>query len=235
MGKCFLHLHDGGKEKPFAYTYTGSAAFSGDPMGDWTLTLKTDGSLEFISFGPCKGNIDVFLVGGGGGGSTDWASTGLAYYGSGGGGGYTKTQRVKLAKSTPYPVVIGRGGAVCTDSGGRGGTSSAFGVSAQGGYGGYRGGRNGGSGGAGTPSSSSGMSGGGQNGGNGQGTAPGIGQGTTTRAFGESSGTAYAAGGYYRPDPQPKAANTGNGGDGYGYQNRATAGASGVVIIRNAR
>lgn len=235
MGKCFLHLHDGGRNKSFAYTYTGDAVFEGDPTKDWTLTLKTSGTLTITDLGPCRGNVEVFLVGAGGGGSTDWSSIGLGYYGSGAGGGYTKTIRIKISKSTQYQIVVGQGGAVCTDSGGQGGTTSAFGVSAEGGQGGYRGGRNGGSGGAGTPSTNTGMSGGGQDGGDGQGTAPGKGQGTTTRAFGSNSGTAYSAGGYYRRDPQPKTANTGDGGDGYGYANRATAGASGVVIIRNAR
>ncbi len=235
MGNCFLHLHEGGLKKPFAYTYTGNAVFAGDPLGDWTLTLKTDGTLTITCLGLCKGIIDVFLVGGGGGGSTKWSSSGLAFYGAGGGSGYTKTQRIKIAKSTQYPVTIGAGGAVCVDSGGRGGTTSAFGISAEGGYGGFRGGRNGGSGGAGTPDVNTVMSAGGKDGGGGQGYAPGTGQGTTTRAFGDSSGTEYAAGGDYHVNPKTKAANTGNGGDGCGYTTKATAGGSGVVIIRNVR
>lgn len=71
--------------------------------------------------------------------------------------------------------------------------------------------------------------------------AGGTGQGTTTRAFGEEDGELFATGGDGGDggstyEPQTKTANTGDGGDGArGYSSKAaTAGASGIVLIRFA-
>ena len=80
---------------------------------------------------------------------------------------------------------------------------------------------------------------GGTDGANGQGTHPGTGQGTTTREFGEPSGTLYATGGEgaagnnIRPDSVPQ--NTGDGGNGAGGSIESTPGGSGIAIIRNTR
>lgn len=190
----------------FKYTYTGSSTFTGDPKGDWVLTIKSSGTLNIQSL-PKGRTIDIFLVGGGGGGAAyDRQKVGEDYYSlgtAGGGGGYTKTQKnVAPSAKTNYTITVGEGGARGTGQGGAGGTgktTSAFGYNAPGGAGGKQ--WVGGAGGSGGGSSSwSGGLNGGSNGGNGGGGSEnpgGAGQGTTkgTRAFGESSGALYSGGG----------------------------------------
>lgn len=70
----------------------------------------------------------------------------------------------------------------------------------------------------------------------------GTGQGTTTREFGEPSGKLYSSGGNAYAHSSPTVANSGNGGSGSGVVNTsgqfdvaATAGSSGIIVIRNAR
>lgn len=200
--------------------------------GDWQMRFLSSGNLKFLS----NRLIDEFLVGGGGAGGS--AGYQQAY---GGGGGYTKTVKsVVLVANTVYPIVVGAGGTTHTA---QGGTSSAFGASAAGGFGGGHSATPsmGGSGGA--RASLSGSSevyyAGGTDGGNGN-NSGGVGQGTTTRAFGESTGALYAKGGDASARSSvigPTSPNTGDGGgSNWSSDNNPTyPGASGIVIIRNHR
>lgn len=230
-----------------AYTYTGSHQLLDDGNFNWRLKLFTSGNLTFSHLGSAgSGMVDAFLVGGGGGGS--W---------SGGGGGYTKTSVVSITLNSGIPVTIGAGGAANAD----GGTTSAFGVTAAGGKaGGFRNsGGAGGSGGGGGGASSSLDDGprggdGGSDGGNGGNStwSGGIGQGSTTREFGESGAELYAGGGGGEGangqhgaggsgggstggSQRPGMANTGGGGGGAYAVSTGFAGGSGIVIIRNHR
>lgn len=221
--------------------------------------------------------VQVFLVGAGGAGN-DFSSgypsvydTNITYQlgGGGGGGGYTKTQYVDVTDGQQINVVVGAGG--YSD----GGQSSFGSVIAEGGKistrkcDGGNGGSGGGYGGSGRQSQTTVSNGtnGGSNGASGASHSVvmnrvGSGQGTTTRAFGESSGTLYAGAGgggiAYRfgikayggsggggngsgpSDEGPAtagAANTGGGGGGGGYDygtstNYGKQGGSGIVIVR---
>ena len=238
-----------------AYTYTGSHQLIDDGNFNWRLRLLTSGTLTFSHLGSAESRgAQAFLVGGGGGGG----------FHAGGGGGYTKTSMVNISINTPYTIIVGAGGPHDSD-GGRGGTSSALGISAEGGHSGvpWDVGGNGGSGGGdlrGIGGSDGGNGGGwdGDTGGNG-----GMGQGTTTREFGEASGALYAGGGGggkadSNPPggaaggagggghggwggapllPAPGTPNTGGGGGGNYDQNAGPCGdgGSGIVIIRNHR
>ena len=207
-------------------------------------------------------SMDAFAVGGGGlGSSSDYSNkTG----GGGGGGGYTKT--VKGIAITPGQTLA------CTV--GPGATSSVNGnpstivrngttlISAGGGKGiqksssGSDGGSGGGSGnssGDGYPGGSDGRDGGGS-------LYVGSGQGSTTRAFGEPSGTLYAGGGgggagkngsggaggsegggkggNLSSNGSNGSANTGGGGGGggmYAYgsnESQGGSGGSGIILLR---
>ena len=228
------------------FTYTGDYAIVDDSdkaisdfatwTGNWKIRFLTSGTLTFTNLNGAGNGIDVFLVGGGGGsgGIIGWYPQG------GGGSGYTKTvKNITLAPNTAYAVAVGAGGkagstggaskfgSVATANGGSG-TSNTNG--GNGGSGGMAGGANGGT--------APGIDGSdGKSGANGTG---GKGQGTTTREFGETSGTLYAGGGNVGGGlTTPKsAANTGNGGTSpAGGAETATgkAGYSGIVIIRNKR
>ena len=235
-----------------AFTYTGQYKIVDDSdneitsttTNNWKIRFLTSGTLTFTSLNGAEGGIDVFLVGGGAGGNYSWRG------GAGGGSGYTSTtQAVTVQVGIEYDIVIGAGGAGAKTSGGRaGGLTSAFGSSANGGAtlskNGVYGGDGGSGGGSGTLNpdkdgaySRAGV--GGTDGANGQGTHPGTGQGTTTREFGEPSGTLYATGGKgvkrNSITPDPVSQNTGDGGNGAGGNIESTAGGSGIVIIRNAR
>lgn len=238
------------------YTYSGSHQLIDDGNDNWRIKLTSSGTLRFTELGNAKDGIDVFLVGGGGGGyNNGWG-------GAGGGGGYTKTVKViSVSKNTDYTITVGGGGSV----NGRGGTSSAFDNSAEGGYAPsawgtrteYRG-ANGGSGGGGF------YVGGGSDGSDGQPNytngeyVSGAGQHTTTREFGESGATLYAGGGAggsdssgitityggaggggnsgYRVNASKGADGLGGGGGGGCSGSYAAAGGgSGIVIIRNKR
>lgn len=215
-----------------------------DGHGDWRIKFLTSGTLTFQS--SISHGIDVFLVGGGAGG-VSWVSVMVAT--AGGGAGYTKTQKgVAVTRETVYSITIGAGGVKKSASGSgngsatgnAGGSTSAFGYTANGGgaaKAGYRyypetynynwaDGGNGGSGGA-----AGGNGVGGTNGGNGtsgdvERPTVGTGQGTTTREFGENSGTLYATGGGKNTST---VANSGNGGK------PGDDGSSGIVVIRNHR
>ncbi len=208
---------------------------------NWRMELKETGNLDVKA----ATNVDVHLVGGGGGGAR---SGFYDYYGGtsgggGGGGGYTTTQMNVSLSAQNYSIVIGAGGAAASTTtydsyggaaGGTGGTSTAFGYSAAGGLGGTTGtnsvagsGGNGGSGGGagsyfgyayGPPTV--GASDGGTAATSNNATG-GTGQGTTTRDFGEVTGTLRSgggggAGGRTKSDSNHEGAAGGDGGGGKG-------------------
>lgn len=249
---------DGGGTGMPEYTYTGNASLIDDGGGNWRIKFLTSGTLTFTKLGNAKGGLDVFLVGGGcAGGSGNW--DGNNGYGKAGSGGYTKTQKsIQVTANTAYSIVIGAGGQSAFAPGG---STSALGVTANGGtkLGGGSGGgaygngavNNGGSnGGNGDPQDAANI-------GNDHWGSPGKGQGTTTREFGESTGTLYAGGGgaggngsaqahggaggggngaWNGNQPTSGAANTGGGGGGmYANLTNVGKGGSGIVVIRNHR
>lgn len=258
------------KASGFEFSYTGQYAFDGDPEGDWELQLLTSGELTVDSI---AGPVDVFLVGGGGGGggAYDNGNSAYIYCGGGGGGGYTKTVSAMELTTDTYTATVGAGGTggvrystgyeTSNTSATSGGTSSFNGSSITGGSKGGNGktsttrgsGGTGGSGGGGGNKTSAGGAGGtdGGNGGRGSSTSitGGKGQGTTTREFGNTSGTLYSSGGDGGGSNVTIAgsANTGNGGGGGYCKNPTNAGSykddvtngfnggSGIIIIRNAR
>lgn len=245
-----------------AFTYTGQYKIVNDSgteisettTNNWNIRLLTSGTLTFTDLRGTSA-IDLFLVGGGGGSNSKTVSTDYGtVHSGGGGGGYTKTQKsVSVSANSAISVSIGAGGG----AGSSGGTTTVkvngSSYSASGGAAGgapYWNGSNtvcgaGGSGGSGGGAASSGGfagGSGGSNGGNGSGgrsnvfptSSAGSGQGTTTRAFGESSGELYSYGGSGGGGAPPVvgtlAANTGHGGQGSGG-----SGYSGIAIIRGHR
>lgn len=262
--------------RAFAYTYknatrlytttTTGAQASGTP-------IQTKGQQIFTSSGTFTvpagvTTIDVFLVGGGGGSGTD-TSTG---YG-GAGGGYTHTERLTVTPGAQASVIVGAGGVggndgspssftlgskVLTANGGKKCAQAVGGAGGSGGGGGGQyqivagnGGSDGSNGFASTPYN---------NGTQAFTYAGGAGQGTTTRAFGESNGTLYAGGGggVWSPTGYPGArgfggaggggngqevfsttniatggtANTGGGAGGHYNASANGVGGSGIVIVR---
>lgn len=246
------------KDPNMAYTYSGSHEKIDDGSGNWRIKFKSSGTLKFTNLGKWDGKLDVFCVGGGcAGGSGNWdVNNG---YGKAGSGGYTKTQKsIQVTANTAYSIVIGAGGQSAFAPGG---STSALGVTANGGT------KLGGGSGGGAYGNGA-VNNGGSDGGNGdpQNAAnigidnwgsPGKGQGTTTREFGESTGTLYAGGGgaggngsaqahggnggggngaWNGHQPTSGAANTGGGGGGMYYNlTNVGNGGSGIVVIRNHR
>ena len=229
------------KNPNMTYTYSGSHQKIDDGSGNWRIKFKSSGTLKFTNLGKWDGMLDLFMVGGGGASGLSWN---ISDWCGPGGGGYTKTVRQITAQmNVEYPIVVGAGGVRATTSNTqtRGGTSSGFNNSVEGGWSGKSiSGGNGGSGAASSNSTIGGTDGGdGQKGANGVGNA-GKGQGTTTREFGESTGTLYASGGAYNVNNGTNnvgngADNTGNGGGGTNNNNKQTKGGSGIVVIRNHR
>ena len=241
------------------YTYTGSSTLIDDGSGNWRIKFLTSGTLTFTNLGTASSGIDVFLVGGGGGAGP---------HGGGGGGGYTATYKsITVATSQSYAIVVGAGGAGVKGDNvpGDGGTSSAFSKSAAGGRAGGRlvssayGGAGGSGGGASCAklglADTSGVVGGsnGSDGGSTSHWSGGKGQRTTTREFGESSGTLYSGGGggycgtggsggggsaatVMNTNGVSGTTNTGGGGGaGKGSNISGGSGGSGIVVIRNHR
>lgn len=256
----------GDVEPPFKLPeFTGNHAIFGDEVAG-RIELYESGTLTLY-----PGVYDFFLVGGGGSG-TQRTDTSVAGATGGGGGGYTTTQAgVEITSATDYTAVVGAGGVASAGfnttvsspdssqsfSAAGGNFISSSSVSS------YGDGAAGGSGGGGAGNNNGGA--GGSNGGNGsRGTNPGnnvyggTGQGTTTRAFAEESGTLYAGGGGGGGDDAGGAggaggggaggngvsntrygaagtANTGGGGGGggeYGYPSTQGNGGSGIIIVR---
>lgn len=191
----YFYIRISSTGQPILFDYTGTYNFKTEidetvNALTWELQLLTSGILtidEVVT--PIN---DIFLVGGGGGGAAGTGYTGLG--GGGGGGGYTLSQlSTQIPTGQECEVIIGAGGAKGqnwntrypdeTFLGKEGGNTSIFGFTAKGGDGGTV--SNGGNGG----------SGGGSSGGQSAVGTPGTGQGTTTRAFGEPTGTLYAGGG----------------------------------------
>ena len=195
-------------------TYTGSNSIFGD---------TTSGRIELYESGTIvlfPGKYDMFLVGGGASGGAESSHTQSESATGGGGSGYTTTQKsITISERTEANVTVGAGGVFTYAKPYKsvaGGTtsiqSSSFSNNAQGG-------KSTNSDTSGTDSAGEGTDGGsgggaratagneaghigGSNGSNGESnnimgiiTAGGVGQGSTTRAFGEDDGTLYAGGG----------------------------------------
>ena len=221
------------------YTYTGPSQAIDDGNGNWRIKFFSSGT-----FTP-KVNmyVDAFVVGGGGGGYSYVSIHG----GGGGGGGYTKTYKgLWLGSNQGQYTQIGAGGAGSSDGAGSDGGQSYFistSYAANGGAGcAFNNAGNGGSGGGcGSLGSGSGEypGYGGSDGSNGGCNISfwtiGSGQGTTTREFGEASGTLYAGGGsggsWRNGDLNPSwpsaiAGGSGGGGAGGGYNSAAKDGSA---------
>lgn len=207
--------------RAFSYcTINGGEPLSGTTRISNTIIQQVTQVITSSTTWVCPANInsvDVFCVGGGASGSG--AGAGNEDWGGGGGGGYTTTAlNLSVSPNASYSVIIGSGGSAVGDgqSYGYDGSATSFGgtlVVANGGIkGGWRGG-NGGSGGGGGAASgrynegrtanggnggsngSDGSRGSGEDGGGFDGGLGGTGQGSTTRAFQESTGTIYSGGG----------------------------------------
>ena len=147
---------------------------------------------------------DLFCVGGGGSGGWGEEDDRTSTYGAGGGGGgYTSTVKgIAVKVGAVLNCIVGNGGVA--GSGTNGGESyvarngeklcsangGAYGHSSRANFGTGKGGSGGGS----YSYDDNGGYNGGTNGGDGGGN-PGSGQGRTTKAFGEDTGTAYSGGG----------------------------------------
>lgn len=291
MGIAIMHrrvIATGGLPE---YTYTGVAQLIDDGGGNWRIKFLSSGTL---TLGKKTKVDAFLVGGGGGGCSRMSSDDTVICGGAGGGGGYTATHKaVVLEKGTAYAVTIGAGGAggtysglgkeggatkivggdvsLTVNGGGVGGLNGSSGC-----YGGAGGSGGGGDGVYGALNSLRGPMGG-QDGGNSRkldgseategsswGNPFGIGQGTTTREFGETTGQLYAggggcgtsqvhsseynyggagggaAGGSFTSFGNSASANTGGGGGGcgQGYTSGSTSGGnggSGILILRNAR
>lgn len=244
----------------YPYATTSAGELTGDILNTTVTTLSiinktfTSGGTYTIPSGYTK--IDIFCVGGGGGGCSSSTRT----PGGGGGGGYTKTVTgISVSAGQALTITVGAG------STGTGGTSSVVRsgttlcTASGGGRANTYGGKGGSGGGSGGEDASTGGNGG-SNGSDGHqssaGYTVGKGQGTTTRAFGSSSGTLYAGGGAGggtsaggkggtggggnggtgRSNGSNGSANTGGGGGGAGtlgaWSGNGGSGGSGIVLIK---
>lgn len=237
------------------FTYSGSYSLTDDSGNtlsqdestktNWKITFTSSGNLVFTDLANAANGIDIHCVGGGA---------------ACGGGGYTTTTKnASVSANTTYAITIGSGGSgsyvngnpssfgsLCTAAGGKtaNGGDGGSGAGANGAWAGAGGGNGGSNGGNGGLASGSGD--------------PGSGQGTTTRDFGEPSGTLRAGGGggrnYNAGETRGEggAGGGGRGGDGgtpstagngtdyYGGGSGKGAGTNqrggcGIVIIRNKR
>lgn len=220
----------------FSYTSTNYTTQLKERYG-WFIFLKSSGTITFTE----DQIVDVYIHAGGGGGG----DCGQGGGGGGGDGWLASYYSIAVEANKPYDIVIGGGGSgpSMASAGGRGGTTSAFGYSVDGGYGGQYSGAGG-----------AGYSGSGGHGGNSTGGNGWPGSSNTTYAFGDSDlgliyggcggGGAPKYGGrgdggkpYGATDAVSAAANTGAGGAGGNYNDGGNvsggAGGSGIVIIRN--
>jgi hypothetical protein len=203
-----------------------------------TATFTSSGTFTTSS---TTSSVDTLIVAGGGGGGhlvNAWGP------GGGGGGGLLYYTNLAVTPSTDYAITVGSGGS----KGSRGGNSSAFGYTAQGGGlggtdnnsaggsggSGGGGGAYGGSGGAGTSgqgyNGSNGTGGGGPGGGAGGtgGTGGGLGGPGLANSISGSSYT-YSKGG--NGGLRYETATTAYGDGGYGG-NPAPSGVQGIVIVK---
>lgn len=167
-------------------------------------------------------DIDLCAIGGGGSGATETNNSGVA---TGGAGGYLKNMFSANLGGKMLSITVGAGG---ERAGGNGNAGGATTVKSNGsailnapGGGGGKSARSGNVAGADGGSGSGGVYGGvcyngGSNGSNGGGSNGGKGQGTTTREFGEASGTLYCGGGGSMNfgNHTDSAGGAGGGGDG---------------------
>ena len=179
-----------------SYEYTGEHEAAADERY-WYIYLKSSGSL---TFGHEKKMLEACIVGGGAGGESDNGGTDGE---RGGNGGQVKNITQHVLADTPYPIVVGSGGAAGIKGAfpGKGTASSAFGTSASGGEG-----ASGGAGAGGT---------------GGKGEAGGAG----TYAFGDSSMLRYGGGGGGGAGAQTGENERGTGGAGGGGRGAGGAGA----------
>lgn len=195
----------------YAYnTSTSGAQCTGVPFVNKGQKIFTSSQTWTVPSGVTS--VDVFLVGGGASGGCGGNLAGFRTCGGGGGGGYTKTVKgVSVSPGTNLPITIGAGG-VYVHNGNTyhtvhfaGGRSSFGSYNVDGGKvlenssSNYYGGDGGSGGGPGDAASGTKSDVGGSDGSDGGPgltySKPGIGQHTTTKAFGESTGTLYAGGG----------------------------------------
>lgn len=246
VSKVWIGTKEGNKlcyTSAFEFSYTGNYKFSGSADGDWVLSLLTSGTLTVRS---APTPIDVFCCGGGGNGGsgTDWNGYGGTHYdgGNGGkGGGCSYKKGITIKEGTETVQVGNRGessyayGVIGSYAGGGlGGTHGEFdGSSGHEGAlifdepnfpipdfdGGYRFGAGGGGGASGVrwddgrePAGSPGRGG----------------------YHGGGRGADYYSGGSYAQNGTENSGGGGGGGCGP-YHPSGGYGASGIVVIRNAR
>ena len=244
---------------PPEFTYTGEYEFIDEGEGSWRIKFKTSGRLTFTNLGSAQNGIDIFLVGGGGGGGSYNGS------GGGGGYTRTVKHITMADPSYYITIGQGGSGGTSKHAGGDGEATTFDTFNAAGGKGGKSGssGGAGGSGGGSCANTQNGTgvaAAGGSDGANGGASTytGGAGQGPTTREFAERSGVLYAGGGGGSSEAngtpgEGGAGGGGKGGKGYANGDSATAntggggggamedgytggkGASGIVVIRNAR
>lgn len=211
-----------------------------ETQGNWKIKFLESGILTINRLNSAADGIDVFCVGGGGGGSNG-GDLGQEPGGGGGSGRTTTGSGITVSAGTSYYITIGSGGGnkAYWDAVSQAGKTSAFGVTAEGGYSAHGvAGGNGGSGGSSAHAGPGGTDGkdGSSYGGN---FTAGEGQHSTTREFGESNGALYASGGAGGRNGNENGvsaqANTGDGGSGGDKSGNGGSGGSGIVIIRNKR
>ena len=194
----------------------------------WYVYLKSSGTFAFKF---SKTNVDVFLQGGGGGGGLSTLAGDFTHGGGGGAGGYQTTQYGQ-AISGSYTIAIGAGGSPEKN----GGTTAAFGFTAEGGEGGND--RS-----AGKLGTARGGSGGYYRG-NGNGSTGDNGS-DGKQAFGIGEIFYGAGGGGSQADFAPRSGYGGKTGGGDGCQNGAAntgsggggdaSGGSGIIILRGTQ
>ena len=96
-----------------------------DGVRNWRLRLLTSGTLTFTKL---YGKVDVFLVGAGGGGGNQCPDNGKGAGGGGGGGCVENIQNKRIEIGTEYEIIIGKGVQAR-----KGESTSAFGITAEGG------------------------------------------------------------------------------------------------------
>lgn len=226
---CGSPVCAGGKPR-WKFTYSGDYVIRDDGV----VELLTSGTIVFLE----PKVIDVFMVGGGGMGGYCAKTDGSSYHSAngGGGGGYTRTIK-RIAAQGSYQITVGEGsttpstdggtsawGTIFVVPGGKSARNTATAPTSSGGAGWA-----GGSGSGGGVISNSDYGAGGSDGSDGEqgiygvAVSGGVGQGFTTREFGEATGKLYAGGG--------------GGGSVGSYRKDMTGGSggSGIVCFRDAQ